>query len=128
MLKERLSPADEAARDNEMREALDACPRILDLIKRQFAAGTSSDLNVAQQESLVEQIRAGRLAIDFRVHDLRVAAMPPFDVFRVADVDDAFADDGKRGRGRLPRFAGPDARIRHDQIGAGWLAGAARRQ
>ncbi len=32
MLKERLSPADEAARDNEMREALAACPRILDLI------------------------------------------------------------------------------------------------
>jgi fatty-acyl-CoA synthase len=34
MLKERPSPADEAARDNEMREALDACPRILDLIAR----------------------------------------------------------------------------------------------
>jgi hypothetical protein len=32
MLEERLSPADEAARDNEMREALGACPRILDLI------------------------------------------------------------------------------------------------
>jgi outer membrane protein, multidrug efflux system len=32
--------------------------RILDLIKQQFAAGTSSDLNVAQQESLVEQVRA----------------------------------------------------------------------
>ena len=32
MLKERLSPADEAARDNEMRDALAVCPRILDLI------------------------------------------------------------------------------------------------
>jgi len=32
MLKERLSPADEGARDNEMRDALAACPRILDLI------------------------------------------------------------------------------------------------
>jgi fatty-acyl-CoA synthase len=34
MLKDRLSPDDEAARDNEMREALAACPRILDLIAR----------------------------------------------------------------------------------------------
>jgi fatty-acyl-CoA synthase len=34
MLKERLSPADEAARDDEMREALEACPRLLDLIVR----------------------------------------------------------------------------------------------
>jgi fatty-acyl-CoA synthase len=34
MLKDRLSPADEAARDKEMREALAACPRILDLIAR----------------------------------------------------------------------------------------------
>ena len=34
MLKERLSPADEAARDREMREALASCPRILDLIAR----------------------------------------------------------------------------------------------
>jgi outer membrane protein, multidrug efflux system len=32
--------------------------RILGLIKQQFAAGTVSDLNVAQQEALVEQIRA----------------------------------------------------------------------
>src|ERR1700755_70694 len=32
MLKERLSPADEAARDNEIRDAPAACPRILDLI------------------------------------------------------------------------------------------------
>jgi outer membrane protein, multidrug efflux system len=32
--------------------------RILFLIKQQFEAGTSSDLNVAQQESLVEQVRA----------------------------------------------------------------------
>ena len=34
MLQDRLSPAAEAARDNEMREALEACPRILDLIAR----------------------------------------------------------------------------------------------
>jgi outer membrane protein, multidrug efflux system len=32
--------------------------RILFLIKQQFDAGTASDLNVAQQESLVEQVRA----------------------------------------------------------------------
>ncbi len=32
--------------------------RILFLIKQQFEAGTSSDLNVAQQESLVETVRA----------------------------------------------------------------------
>jgi fatty-acyl-CoA synthase len=34
MLKDRLSPADEAARDKEMQETLAACPRILDLIAR----------------------------------------------------------------------------------------------
>jgi fatty-acyl-CoA synthase len=34
MLKDRLSPDDEAARGEEMREALAACPRILDLIAR----------------------------------------------------------------------------------------------
>ena len=34
MLKDRLSPADEAAREEEMRAALAACPRILDLIAR----------------------------------------------------------------------------------------------
>jgi fatty-acyl-CoA synthase len=34
MLKDRLSPADEAARETEMREALGACPRILDLVAR----------------------------------------------------------------------------------------------
>jgi len=34
MLKDRLSPADETARDATMREALAACPRILDLIAR----------------------------------------------------------------------------------------------
>jgi multidrug efflux system outer membrane protein len=32
--------------------------RILTLIKQQFEVGTSSDLNVAQQEALVEQVRA----------------------------------------------------------------------
>ncbi|MFH0301241.1 AMP-binding protein [Bradyrhizobium sp. 31Argb] len=34
MLKERLSPAEEAAREQEMRQELAACPRILDLIAR----------------------------------------------------------------------------------------------
>lgn len=34
MLKDRLSPADEAARDAEMQQTLAACPRILDLIAR----------------------------------------------------------------------------------------------
>jgi fatty-acyl-CoA synthase len=34
MLKDRLSPAEEAVRDREMRETLAACPRILDLIAR----------------------------------------------------------------------------------------------
>jgi NodT family efflux transporter outer membrane factor (OMF) lipoprotein len=37
---------------------LRAATRILDLINQQFAAGTVSDLNVAQQESLVETVRA----------------------------------------------------------------------
>ena len=34
MLKDRLSPADEATRETEMRQALLACPRIVDLIAR----------------------------------------------------------------------------------------------
>ncbi|WP_454619396.1 AMP-binding protein [Bradyrhizobium cenepequi] len=34
MLKERLSPAEDAAREQEMRQELAACPRILDLIAR----------------------------------------------------------------------------------------------
>lgn len=34
MLRERLSPADEAVRDKEMQETLAACPRILDLVAR----------------------------------------------------------------------------------------------
>ena len=34
MLNDRLSPADEVARDKEMQEALAACPRILDLVAR----------------------------------------------------------------------------------------------
>ncbi len=32
MLKDRLSPADEAAREKDMREQLTTCPRILDLV------------------------------------------------------------------------------------------------
>ena len=34
MLKDRLSPADAGAREKEMRDALAACPRILDLVAR----------------------------------------------------------------------------------------------
>jgi len=45
MLKDRLSPADEAARDEEMQEALAACPRILDLIAR--GAQGASDAEAA---------------------------------------------------------------------------------
>ena len=40
------------------RRSLADATRILFLIKQQFDAGTSSDLNVAQQESLVENVRA----------------------------------------------------------------------
>jgi outer membrane protein, multidrug efflux system len=40
------------------RRNLAAASGILDLIKQQFSAGTVSDLNVAQQEALVEQVRA----------------------------------------------------------------------
>jgi multidrug efflux system outer membrane protein len=40
------------------RENVASATRILNLIKQQFAAGTASDLNVAQQESLVNTQRA----------------------------------------------------------------------
>ena len=40
------------------RENVASATRILNLIKQQFSAGTSSDLNVAQQESLVNTQRA----------------------------------------------------------------------
>jgi NodT family efflux transporter outer membrane factor (OMF) lipoprotein len=40
------------------RRNLAAASGILDLIKQQFSAGTVSDLNVAQQEALVETVRA----------------------------------------------------------------------
>jgi NodT family efflux transporter outer membrane factor (OMF) lipoprotein len=40
------------------RRNLAAASGILDLIKQQFTAGTVSDLNVAQQEALVETVRA----------------------------------------------------------------------
>jgi fatty-acyl-CoA synthase len=43
MLKDRLSPADEAGRDQEMREMLAACPRILDLIARGPLADPDAD-------------------------------------------------------------------------------------
>jgi multidrug efflux system outer membrane protein len=49
-----------AARDRLRiaRRNLTDSSRILSLIKQQFDVGTASDLNVAQQESLVEQVRA----------------------------------------------------------------------
>jgi outer membrane protein, multidrug efflux system len=49
-----------AARDRLRiaRRNLSDSSRILFLIRQQFEAGTASDLNVAQQESLVEQVRA----------------------------------------------------------------------
>jgi NodT family efflux transporter outer membrane factor (OMF) lipoprotein len=40
------------------RENVTSSTRILNLIKQQFSAGTASDLNVAQQESLVNSLRA----------------------------------------------------------------------
>ena len=40
------------------RQNVASATRILNLIKQQFAAGTASDLNVAQQESLVNTLRA----------------------------------------------------------------------
>ena len=43
MLKDRLSPADEAAREREMREELTTCPRILDLVARGPLADPGAD-------------------------------------------------------------------------------------
>ena len=43
MLKDRLSPADEAAREKDMREQLAACPRILDLVARGPLADPGAD-------------------------------------------------------------------------------------
>src|SRR5882757_9190367 len=43
MLKDRLSPADEAVRDKEMRDTLAACPRILDLVARGPLANPDAD-------------------------------------------------------------------------------------
>jgi fatty-acyl-CoA synthase len=43
MLKDRLSPADEAAREKEMREQLTTCPRILDLVARGPLADPGAD-------------------------------------------------------------------------------------
>jgi hypothetical protein len=43
MLKDRLSPADEAAREKEMREELTTCPRILDLVARGPLADPGAD-------------------------------------------------------------------------------------
>ncbi|HEY7301794.1 MAG TPA: efflux transporter outer membrane subunit [Xanthobacteraceae bacterium] len=46
------------------RQNLAASDRILTLIKQRFAAGTASALNVAQQEALVDQIRANIPPLD----------------------------------------------------------------
>ena len=43
MLKDRLSPADEAARDADMQQSLAACPRILDLVARGPLADPDAD-------------------------------------------------------------------------------------
>ena len=43
MLKDRLSPAEEALRDKEMQETLAACPRILDLVARGPLADPNAD-------------------------------------------------------------------------------------
>ena len=43
MLKDRLSPAEEALRDKKMQEALAACPRILDLVARGPLADPNAD-------------------------------------------------------------------------------------
>jgi fatty-acyl-CoA synthase len=43
MLNEKLSPAAEVARDNDMRQALTACPRILDLVARGPLADPNAD-------------------------------------------------------------------------------------
>lgn len=43
MLKDRLSPADEAARDKDMQQALAACPRILDLVAQGPLADPEAD-------------------------------------------------------------------------------------
>jgi len=43
MLKDRLSPADETAREKDMREQLAACPRILDLVARGPLADPGAD-------------------------------------------------------------------------------------
>jgi NodT family efflux transporter outer membrane factor (OMF) lipoprotein len=66
-----------AARENET-----SATRILTLIKQQFSAGTASDLNVAQQESLVNTLRAAipPLVITLRQNQAALAlliARPP---------------------------------------------------
>jgi fatty-acyl-CoA synthase len=45
MLRDRLTPADEAAREKDMQESLSACPRILDLVAR----GPLADPDAAQR-------------------------------------------------------------------------------
>ena len=52
MLKDRLSPADEAAREKEMRESLSAFPRILDLVARGPLADPDAEAIVYLRSSL----------------------------------------------------------------------------
>jgi hypothetical protein len=53
-----------------------AASGILDLIRQQFAAGTVSDLNVAQQEALVEQVQATIRPLERPFHPPSPFAMP----------------------------------------------------
>src|SRR5262245_28689643 len=65
----------------------------------------------------VRVVEAWNDATSCRVDDQRVAAVPPLDVLRAGDFDDSFADHRDRVRGRLARFAGPDAAVSDDEIG-----------
>ncbi|MFG1347705.1 efflux transporter outer membrane subunit [Xanthobacter autotrophicus DSM 431] len=65
-----------ASRDqlNIARQNLEAATRILDLVKRQFAGGTVSQLDVSQQEALVAQVRASIPPIEITLRQ-NVAAL-----------------------------------------------------
>ena len=70
------------ARNNEQ-----SATRILDLIKQRLQAGTASELDIAQQESIVAQLRAAipLLELDLRenIHALAVLLGRPPEHFRV---------------------------------------------
>ena len=71
MLKERLSPADEAARERDMRDALAACPRILDLIARGPLADPDADA-IIYLRSLLDP-RPVRLSNDHLMGSIKAA-------------------------------------------------------